>query len=294
MLLACPLLFCGSGSLIVATVVSSQKPDTTTPITTTATLPITATPAITLATATVIITPTAYPAPPTAVPPTAVPPTAVPPTAVPPTAVPYPSPAPVAPTRAPYPYPSPAAPTRAPYPYPSPAISNPTSTPYPEPELSPPQPVGSPPASEPGEATSGGLGIDRTAWEEKQGSSQGAEGFLELYQEGSFAVQYEEEVIYHLERRWRSREVVPIEDARNLVKRFIPSDSTLLQTINSDNGRIIDRYHSDWLATRYPGSNARALWGNGDPGDFTVTYKQIEDRTEWFIVSTGMDMETDP
>jgi hypothetical protein len=117
---------------------------------------------------------------------------------------------------------------------------------------------------------------------------------LELYQEGAFAVQYEEEVIYHLERRWRSRDVVPIEDARNLVKRFIPSDSTLLQTINSSNGRIIDRYHSDWLATRYPGSNPRALWGNGDPGDFTVTYKQIEDRTEWFILSTGMDRETDP
>jgi hypothetical protein len=138
-------------------------------------------------------------------------------------------------------------------------------------------------------AESAGLGLQRSTWEEQQGPPQSNEGNLFQYHNGAFMVQYQQDIIIHLERHWSDKDAVPIEDARQLASRFIPSDSEfvtqVLQDSESQATKMIEHHQSAWLSSRF--NNAANLWGEGQPGDFSVIYHVVDDRTRAFIITTG-------
>lgn len=202
------------------------------------------------------------------------------------------------PTRAAYPRPTTAAaypqPTRGGYPQPTRAAAYPQPTravAQPPVAASPASPAPVEPATDTSDqlAESAGLGLQRSTWEEQQGPPQSNEGNLFQYHNGAFMVQYQEDIIIHLERHWSDKDAVPLEDARQLASRFIPSDNEfvtqVLQDSESQATKMIEHHQSEWLAGRF--NEAANLWDEGQAGDFSVIYNVVDDRTRAFIITTG-------
>ncbi|NJN66158.1 MAG: hypothetical protein HC884_05310 [Chloroflexaceae bacterium] len=249
---------------------------------------------------------------------TSVAPPATEPTATPipePTAPPAPSPEP--PTRAPSPtasatpgsYPPPAVRPTAPGSYPPPAARPTAPGSYPAPAPPPPDRQSSQPAPTPSPAPSPGtdgntspalemsqgIGLDLETWEQEHGAPEGEVAGFIAYNEGAFRViPHKNNHIWYLERIWGDEAALPLDDAREIARRFIPQDATLLETYH-DHSSTVDVYHSEWLIQRYPESMAwpgmqppGTVTPDSDPGDFLVHYQgNQEDRIVSFFITTG-------
>ena len=66
---------------------------------------------------------------------------------------------------------------------------------------------------------------------------------------------------------------------------FIPTDSQLLDTNRPENRRelLVKLYTSESLKTQFVGQ----VWGDGEPGQFTVQYTLIADRVSRMLIATG-------
>lgn len=209
-----------------------------------------------------------------------------------PTMSPYPvtSPTRQQPTSTNYPYPIPARPTAIiPTGYPAPGRPTaiiPTDYPAPSPQaVQPTATVESPPTPDLADMLeSSGIGLDRTFWEETQGTPELTDAGYS-YKDGAFLVEFKEDAIWYLKRVWGDKDALPIDEARDFAIRFIPDDSDLVEAGELDGTMLIDWYHSEWLKKQFVSSED--IWGNSAPGDFTITYTVEDGRAVSFVITPG-------
>jgi hypothetical protein len=144
------------------------------------------------------------------------------------------------------------------------------------PTTAPGQPTPTP--AEPAFA-SGGLGLSQNQWEAVHGAGVDSAG-MHAYEDQRYVLTYHTRNINHLEVSLPDS--YTIDDARAVAITFTPTDSTLVKTYTSDTGQIVDLYHSDTLADRFPatvtiGTSEVSSWLNAEPGDFIVIYRPSPD-----------------
>jgi hypothetical protein len=155
------------------------------------------------------------------------------------------------------------------------------------------EPVSQPAASQPTPSApiyaSGGLGLDRADWERSHGSGapdNPSSPMIFGYEGGKFQVQFSSVRsgnVEHVERAWGDRNAVPIEEAREESKQFIPADAKFVKTYTSRSGSTVDLYKSESLKGRFSDDD----WTGGKPGDFIILYRNQTGRTTTFIAATG-------
>jgi hypothetical protein len=173
----------------------------------------------------------------------------------------------------------------------SPSPQQPTLSPTSEPTI---EPTTVTPTTEPvvdDNYQSGGLGLSRQAWEDRHGApGQKIGGFIS-YEGTTYAVAYQMDNVWHLEKSWGSTGV-SLDEARAESKTLIPSDSQLQQTYTSANDQLVDLYTSEALKSRFPesqqlGSMTLSMWPGGEPGDFIVIYRRTGDRVTSIVLGIG-------
>lgn len=151
----------------------------------------------------------------------------------------------------------------------------PTATPEPEPTVTPA------PAAD--IYNSRGLGLSRAAFEATHGDATVAvPGF---YDYGSaISVAYYDDRVWQLEHSL-GEPGVPVSEARDLARLWLPQDAELVETYTSPFGQLVDLYHSPSLVERFPDDN----WTNGKPGDHIVIYRRNDGSELVFglVVGTG-------
>jgi tetratricopeptide (TPR) repeat protein len=115
---------------------------------------------------------------------------------------------------------------------------------------------------------SGGLGLSRTEWEKANGKPTRTSIFLE-YAGGRLVIGLLENNVWHLERVWKRDDAVALDAARDDARAYLPSDATLIQSVDRGDGRIIDVYSSAILTNRF-GTTA---WNGGRSGTFSIQYR---------------------
>jgi hypothetical protein len=122
---------------------------------------------------------------------------------------------------------------------------------------------------------SGGLGQTRQEWEQAHGQPSRVSIFLE-YESGRLIVGLSNENVWHLERIWVPRDAVSLDVARAEARAFLPSDASLIQTVERGDGRTVDVYSSASLAPRF----SPMAWNGGKVGTFSIQYRHrsAEDR----------------
>ncbi|MCA1633222.1 MAG: hypothetical protein LC785_06020 [Acidobacteria bacterium] len=136
---------------------------------------------------------------------------------------------------------------------------------------------------------SGGLGLDRAEWERSHGNGtpdNPGSPMMFGYEGGKFQVQFSSVRsgnVEYIERVWGDRNAVPIEEAREESKQFIPADAKFVKTYTSRSGSTVDQYRSESLKGRFSDDD----WTGGKPGDFIILYRNQTGRTTTFIIGTG-------
>jgi len=150
------------------------------------------------------------------------------------------------------------------------------------------QPIKSKPTSTVVAYNSGGLGLDRAAWESSQGTGKpntATDSMFYTYGDGKFNVQFyplESGNVRHIERSGGDSRAVPIEDARKEGKNFVPADAKFMRTYTASSGSTVDLYKSESLKSRFPESQ----FYNGKLGDFVIIYRNQTGKTTSFMVTS--------
>jgi hypothetical protein len=137
---------------------------------------------------------------------------------------------------------------------------------------------------------SGGLGASQNQWEAVHGAGVASAG-MHAYEDQLYVLTYNSGNIDHLEVSLP--DTYTIDDARAVAITFTPTDSTLVKTYTSDTGQLVDLYHSDTLAERFPatvtiGTSEVSSWTNAEPGDFIVIYRPAaEGRVSGLVLGLG-------
>lgn len=133
---------------------------------------------------------------------------------------------------------------------------------------------------------SGGLGLSQAEWEAQHGEGKEVEGVFGLAYEGRTyeVVGPPEANIIRMAVNFTG-DGVPTDSARSLVQRVLPHDAQLIEQYTAPTGSPVDRYYSDWLATRAdPGS-----FVGGVPGEFIVIYRDGDQdgKTNRVLIALG-------
>lgn len=151
------------------------------------------------------------------------------------------------------------------------------------------QPASSRPTPPAPAYASGGLGLDQTEWERGHGTGKPDNASSPMfygYEDGKFQVQFSKVRsgnVEYIERVWGDRNAVPIEEARQESKQFIPADAKFVKSYTSRSGSTVDLYASESLKGRFTDED----WTGGKPGDFIILYRNQTGKTTTFIISTG-------
>lgn len=131
--------------------------------------------------------------------------------------------------------------------------------------------------------TSQGIGVDRASWEGIHGApGLDSFGFID-YESGAYNVQFMDDRVRRLERKWGEARAVTLDVARTEGVRLIPSDAQLVETYISKD-RTIDLYLSPVLIGLLPSDT----WINGEPGNLIVIYRALPNgRVFTIVVATG-------
>lgn len=123
---------------------------------------------------------------------------------------------------------------------------------------------------------SGGLGLTRSDWEAIHGSGSKDNSGWFHYANEAYVIDFAswstpEYSAWHIERQWGwpRPKPVPLDEARSEARSLIPTDSKLVKTYTTQQGRLVDLYFSESLKRRFP---ARMFIG-GEPGNFIVLYR---------------------
>ena len=94
---------------------------------------------------------------------------------------------------------------------------------------------------------SGGLGLTRTSWEVLHGRPESSDPHAVVYQDNTYKVTYQRELVWQIEKSWGTTAPTP-QQARARIRRYLPLDSHLTETLTKSDGLIVDIYHSHMLA----------------------------------------------
>ncbi len=130
---------------------------------------------------------------------------------------------------------------------------------------------------------SGGLGLDRAAWESSHGNALADGTSFFRYENDKFAVMFSAGNANHIERAYGDRNAVPIADARTESKLFIPADAKFVRTYTSRSDSTVELYTSESLKSRFSESN----FIGGKAGDFIVLYRNQTGKVMTFIATIG-------
>jgi hypothetical protein len=103
------------------------------------------------------------------------------------------------------------------------------------------------------EIESGGIGLSRSAWEARHGTSTRS-GAVELYEDGTYAVVVTDGFVTFVERGWEDEDGIAVTEATDAVLDLLPADAELVETYYlpaTPGGPIalaIERYESPSLA----------------------------------------------
>lgn len=100
-----------------------------------------------------------------------------------------------------------------------------------------------------GRFRSGGLGLSRTDWEVLHGVPEAPAPELLVYQDKTFTykITYQQNLVWQLEKSWGTTTPVP-QQARARIRRYLPLDSRLTETVTKSADTIVDVYRSHMLA----------------------------------------------
>lgn len=144
---------------------------------------------------------------------------------------------------------------------------------------------------------SGGLGLSKQLWEEKQGKQDTkcpSNLPYTCYSSGKYMVSYMENYIWMLEiyvsplPHTSKTSGISIEESRSLSKKFIPVDGRLMRTYKNRSGSTVDLYMSETLKSLEPylPANALGVWTGGEVGNFIVIHSGI-DNIKRIVIGTG-------
>lgn len=100
-----------------------------------------------------------------------------------------------------------------------------------------------------GKFRSGGLGLSRTDWEVLHGTPESPALDLLVYQDNAFTykITYQQNLVWQIEKSWGTTSPVP-QQARARIRRYLPLDSHLAETVEKSADTIVDVYRSHMLA----------------------------------------------
>jgi hypothetical protein len=136
-----------------------------------------------------------------------------------------------------------------------------------------------------------GIGLDRTLWEQRHDPAEQQSQNMFSYEQDAYRVVFDDQSqhIWYLERLWGIEHGMPLDEAQQIARRFIPSDSTFLDTLKLSDSSMVDMYHSNWLEGRY----TESLWSDvnmessASPGEFIINYRIQDGRVVSFMIKTG-------
>ncbi len=130
----------------------------------------------------------------------------------------------------------------------------------------------------------GGLGLLRAEWEQ-QHRLEDPSYYTPLHTgyDGLYDVAFEEDRVWSIDAQFEAPLTLP--EAEERVQRLIPTDSQLNTTDRPENRRelLVKLYTSESLKTQFTGQ----VWGEGEPGQFTVQYTLVDDRVNRILITTG-------
>ena len=94
---------------------------------------------------------------------------------------------------------------------------------------------------------SGGLGLTRTSWEVLHGKPEAVGPVTVMYQEKTYTVTYQQDLVWQIEKSWGTTSPTS-KEARTRIRRYLPLDSHLAQTITKSDDTLVDVYRSHMLA----------------------------------------------
>ena len=92
-----------------------------------------------------------------------------------------------------------------------------------------------------------GLGLTRTSWEVLHGRPESSGPHAVVYQDNTYKVTYQQELVWQIEKSWGTIAPTP-QQARARIRRYLPLDSHLTETLTKSDGLIVDIYRSYMLA----------------------------------------------
>ena len=98
-----------------------------------------------------------------------------------------------------------------------------------------------------GKFRSGGLGLSRTAWEVLHGTPETISPDTLVYQDNTYKVTYQQDLVWQIEKSWGTTSPVP-QQVRARIRRYLPLDSHLAETMTKSDDTIVDVYRSHMLA----------------------------------------------
>ena len=98
-----------------------------------------------------------------------------------------------------------------------------------------------------GKFRSGGLGLTRTSWEVLHGKPEAVGPVTVVYQEKMYTVMYQQDLVWQIEKSWGTTSPTS-KEARTRIRRYLPLDSHLVQTITKSDDTLVDVYRSHMLA----------------------------------------------
>jgi hypothetical protein len=137
-------------------------------------------------------------------------------------------------------------------------------------------------AAEVATPASGGLGLDRAAWDAAHVRS-GAQAGFEDYDKGAYSVLFRDDKLSQIERNYKDSPP-SLAQRREEAAKLIPVDATLIRTYSPKDmpELTIDLHVSAWLASRFPSGP----WPNAEPGQFILIHGP--GRT---VIALGNDQE---
>jgi hypothetical protein len=139
---------------------------------------------------------------------------------------------------------------------------------------------------------SGGLGLSRSAWEVLRGKQPKRDGEWFLYQGQTFAVSYQQDIVWQLKCTWK-RPGFDLAQARSRARRYLPLDSQRQHTLAATADTVVEQYFSQTLAqllvqTAPPGPQPQPSLAQ--QGTYTVTHTLTKERVIETLVRMGSDV----
>lgn len=94
---------------------------------------------------------------------------------------------------------------------------------------------------------SGGLGLERTAWEVLHGKAEATDENEASYHKESYHVVYQQGLVWQLAKQWKPPGI-PLAQARSRVRRYLPLDVQSIGNVSSSTDLVVDQYQSPTLA----------------------------------------------